>query len=116
MPAKNAGIGGATGQRLCPVYESTGGTKFHKEKPLTMAGTFGYMWECDDYGMGTVGGTKRMARRMKLPVLREPDLYLDASTLEVFVNGGEAVLTSRIFGQDDTVTVVLFAGAPEFIL
>lgn len=53
---------------------------------------------------------------MKLPVLRELDLYLDASTLEVFVNGGEAVLTSRIFGQDDTVTVVPFAGTPEFIL
>lgn len=74
------------------------------------------MWECDDYGMGAVCGAKRTVRRMKLPVLREPDLYLDASTLEVFVNGGEAVLISRIFGQDDTVTVVPFAGTLEFYI
>lgn len=74
------------------------------------------MWECDDYGMGAVCGAKRTVRRMKLPVLRELDLYLDASTLEVFVNGGEAVLTSRIFGQDDTVTVVLLWKRWNFIL
>lgn len=63
---------------------------------------------------GAVCGAKRTVRRMELPVLHEMDLYLDASTLEVFVNGGEAVLTTRIFGQGDTVTAEPFAGTLEF--
>ena len=63
---------------------------------------------------GTVCGAKRTVRRMQLAALHKLDLYLDASTLEVFVNDGEAVLTSRLFGEDDTVAVAPFAGRVDW--
>lgn len=63
---------------------------------------------------GTVCGAGRTVRRMKLPRLQTLDLYLDGSTLEVFVNEGEAVLTTRLFGRDDTVAAEPFAGTLEF--
>lgn len=63
---------------------------------------------------GTVCGAGRTVRRMKLPRLQTLDLYLDGSTLEVFVNEGEAVLTTRLFGRDDTVAAKPFAGTLEF--
>lgn len=63
---------------------------------------------------GQICGGGRTVRRMRCACLRELDLYLDGSTLEVFVNGGEAVLTSRIFGAEDRVTVEPFAGTVEF--
>ena len=59
---------------------------------------------------GALCGAKRTVRRMRLDRLEGLDLYLDGSTLEVFVNGGQAVLTSRLFGQADAVTVEPFAG------
>ena len=46
--------------------------------------------------------------------LEELELYLDGSTLEVFVNGGWATLTSRIFGAGDTLALDAFAGQAEF--
>lgn len=63
---------------------------------------------------GPVCGARRTRRLMKLADLRSLDLFLDNSTLEVFVNGGEAVLTSRIFGEDDTMTVSPFAGRADW--
>ena len=64
--------------------------------------------------MGPVCGAGRDLRRMKLDRLEELDLYLDGSTLEVFVNGGCATLTSRIFGAGDTLALDAFAGQAEF--
>ncbi|WP_295471373.1 GH32 C-terminal domain-containing protein [uncultured Subdoligranulum sp.] len=46
--------------------------------------------------------------------LEELELYLDGSTLEVFVNGGYATLTSRIFGAGDTLALDAFARQAEF--
>ncbi len=63
---------------------------------------------------GTVCGAKRTVRQMQLPALNKLDLYLDGSTLEVFVNDGEAVLTSRLFGEDDTLAVAPFGGRVVF--
>lgn len=63
---------------------------------------------------GAVCGAKRTERKMRLPELRALDLYLDASTLEVFVNDGQAVLTSRLFGSDNTLTVEPFAGRVDW--
>lgn len=63
---------------------------------------------------GAVCGDKRTERRMKLSALRTLELYLDGSTLEVFVNDGEAVLTSRLFGADDTLRVDAFAGKVQW--
>ena len=64
--------------------------------------------------MGPVCGAGRDLRRMKLERLEELDLYLDGSTLEVFVNGGCATMTSRIFGADDTLALDAFAGVAEY--
>ena len=64
--------------------------------------------------MGPVCGAGRDLRRMKLDRLEELDLYLDGSTLEVFVNGGCATMTSRIFGADDTLALDAFAGVAEY--
>lgn len=63
---------------------------------------------------GEICGAGRTVRRMRCPCLRELDLYLDGSTLEIFVNGGEAVLASRMFGAEDRVAVQPFAGTVEF--
>ena len=64
--------------------------------------------------MGPVCGAGRDVRPMRLDRLEELELYLDGSTLEIFVNGGEAVLASRIFGAEDRVAVQPFAGTVEF--
>lgn len=64
--------------------------------------------------LGPICGAGRTARRMRCHCLRGLDLYLDSSTLEVFVNGGEAVLTSRIFGAEGRVVVEPFEGTVEF--
>lgn len=64
--------------------------------------------------LGQICGGGRAARRMKCPALGALELYLDSSALEIFVNGGEAVLTSRIFGAEDRVVVKPFAGTMEF--
>ena len=63
---------------------------------------------------GEVCGARRTVRRMRCPELRALDLYLDGSTLEAFVNDGQAVLTSRLFGQDDTLALAPFAGTLEY--
>ena len=59
-------------------------------------------------------GAGRTVRRMKLDRLEELDLFLDGSALEAFVNDGEAVLASRIFGQSSRVAAAPFAGRAEF--
>lgn len=59
-------------------------------------------------------GAGRTVRRMKLDRLEELDLFLDGSALEAFVNDGEAVLASRIFGRSGTVSAAPFAGQAEF--
>ena len=59
-------------------------------------------------------GAGRTVRRMKLDRLDTLDLFLDGSALEAFVNEGEAVLASRIFGQSSRVAAVPFAGRAEF--
>lgn len=64
--------------------------------------------------MGPVCGAGRDMRPMRLDRLEELELYLDGSTLEVFVNGGWATLTSRIFGAGDTLALDAFAGGAEF--
>lgn len=64
--------------------------------------------------MGPVCGAGRDLRRMKLERLEELDLYLDGSTLEIFVNGGCATMTSRIFGADNTLALDAFAGVAEY--
>ena len=64
--------------------------------------------------MGPVCGAGRDVRPMRLDRLEELELYLDGSTLEVFVNGGYATLTSRIFGAGDTLALDAFAGGAEF--
>ena len=64
--------------------------------------------------MGPVCGAGRDVRPMRLDRLEELELYLDGSTLEVFVNGGWATLTSRIFGAGDTLALDAFAGGAEF--
>lgn len=58
-------------------------------------------------------GAGRTVRRMKLDRLETLDLFLDGSTVEAFLNDGEAVLTSRIFGESTTVTASPFAGRAE---
>ena len=64
--------------------------------------------------MGPVCGAGRDVRPMRLDRLEELELYLDGSTLEVFVNGGWATLTSRIFAAGDTLALDAFAGGAEF--
>ena len=59
-------------------------------------------------------GAGRTVRRMKLDRLDTLDLFLDGSALEAFVNDGEAVLASRIFGQSSRVAAAPFAGRAEF--
>lgn len=63
---------------------------------------------------GEVCGAGRTVRRMRCPELRNLDLYLDGSTLEAFVNGGQAVVTSRLFGRDDTLALTPFDGTLEY--
>ena len=58
-------------------------------------------------------GAGRTVRRMKLDRLETLDLFLDGSTVEAFLNDGEAVLTSRIFGESAAVTASPFAGRAE---
>lgn len=64
--------------------------------------------------MGPVCGGPRGVRRMKLDTLTKMDIYLDGSTMEVFLNDGYATMTSRIFGESTTISVDSFTGKAEF--
>ena len=55
--------------------------------------------------MGPVCGAGRDERRMRLPELTNLRLFVDDTTLEVFVNDGWATMTSRLFGARDEVRV-----------
>lgn len=63
---------------------------------------------------GTVCGAKRTVRQARLTALQSLEAYLDGSTLEVFLNDGEMVLTSRLFGSDDTIAVDSFHGKVRY--
>lgn len=64
--------------------------------------------------MGPVCGAGRDIRQMKLGQLKELELYLDGSALEIFVNRGYATMTSRIFGEDDLLAADAFDGEIEY--
>lgn len=55
--------------------------------------------------MGPVCGAGRDERRMWLPSLTGLRVFVDDTTLEVFVNDGWATLTSRLFGASDECRV-----------
>ena len=55
--------------------------------------------------MGPVCGAGRDERRMWLPELTSLRVFVDDTTLEVFVNDGWATLTSRLFGAGDECRV-----------
>ena len=53
------------------------------------------------------------ARSVSLPCgLTELRLFVDASSLEIFVNFGEAVLTTRVFPEEDERHLFLSKPAP----
>ena len=54
---------------------------------------------------GPVCGAGRDERRMRLPELTDLRLFVDDTTLEIFVNDGWATMTSRMFGTSDEVRV-----------
>lgn len=64
--------------------------------------------------MGPVCGETRGVRRMKLDTLTKMDIYLDGSTMEIFLNDGYAAMTSRVFGENTTIAADAFAGKIDF--
>lgn len=64
--------------------------------------------------MGKVCGAGREERRMRPGGLRSLEVYVDASTLEVFVNEGQGTMTSRIFGEADETVVEPFCGTASW--
>lgn len=60
-------------------------------------------------GVGPTGVTSCFYRVGEDQVLKL-HLFLDKSSLEVFVNDGEAVLTNRIFPQEESLGLRLFSG------
>ncbi|SES18501.1 glycoside hydrolase family 32 protein [Salipaludibacillus aurantiacus] len=46
-------------------------------------------------------------RHARVENLRDLQIYMDASSLEVFINGGETVMTSRFFPEDDDESILL---------
>lgn len=66
--------------------------------------------------MGPVCGAGRDERRMRVgdEGLTRLRLFVDASTLELFVNDGCATMTSRIFGEDDATSLKGFHGEGVF--
>ena len=64
--------------------------------------------------MGPVCGETRGVRRMKLDTLTKMDIYLDGSTMEIFLNDGYAAMTSRVFGESTTIATDAFAGKIDF--
>lgn len=64
--------------------------------------------------MGPICGAGRDERRMLLPTLSDLQVFVDDTTLEVFVNGGWATMTSRIFGESDECRVEIAEGSGAF--
>lgn len=65
--------------------------------------------------MGPVCGAGRDERCMLVDDgLKRLELYVDASTLEAFVNDGAATMTSRLLGMSDEVRVEHLRGAGSF--
>ena len=64
--------------------------------------------------MGPVCGAGRDERRMRLPKLTDLRIFVDDTTLEVFVNDGWATMTSRLFGASDEVRVEALGSTGSF--
>lgn len=64
--------------------------------------------------MGPVCGAGRDERSMLLPDLRDLRIFVDETTLEVFVNDGWATMTSRVFGVGDECRVNAPGGCGTF--
>ena len=64
--------------------------------------------------MGPACGAGRDERRMLVDELTRLQVFVDDTTLEVFVNDGWATMTSRLFGASDAVRVERFDGAGTF--
>ena len=64
--------------------------------------------------MGEVCGAGRDVRRMRVDALEKLEIYVDGSTLEVFVNDGCATMTSRLFGSSERTVVDSFGGSGAF--
>lgn len=64
--------------------------------------------------MGPTCGAGRDERRMLVPELTRLQVFVDDTTLEVFVNDGWATLTSRLFGAGDGCRVDALVGTGTF--
>ena len=64
--------------------------------------------------MGPTCGAGRDERRMFVPELTRLQVFVDDTTLEVFVNDGWATLTSRLFGAGDECRVDALVGTGTF--
>ena len=66
--------------------------------------------------LGPITGAGREERCMLVGAggLRRLEVFVDASTLEVFVNDGEATITSRLFGASDQTRLERFCGTGTF--
>ena len=64
--------------------------------------------------LGETCGQGRDRRSMRLEKLEELRVFMDATIVEIFINGGYAVMTSRIFGESRELLVEAFEGKLDF--
>ena len=58
-------------------------------------------------------GQGRGERTIELEQLTELTVFSDTSSLEIFVNDGETVLTSRVFGENEMQQVQILSARGE---
>lgn len=103
-------LGGAGEQGL--VYELN--VKFSRCESMELALRDGasLTWE---NGLLTLDieacGSGRDRRSVKLADLRKLQVFSDTSSLEIFVNGGEEVFTTRVYGQKGGIRISGECGA-----